>query len=59
MTIQFLVNKVVPDFPVKIRGTEGIVEETVSGKIQNSKDRFYQTHLVDWTFYRDYLLIDI
>ncbi len=59
MTIQFLAKKIVPDFPVRIRAKEGVVEEKLAGDIQNSKDEFYQTHLKDWTFYRKYLVIDI
>ena len=59
MTVRFLVSKIVPDFPVRLRGTEGIYEEKLAGEIYNSSDSFYdKTAVLDWTFYREFLLID-
>lgn len=59
MTIKFLVNKIVPDFPVKIRHKGEILEEHLAGDIQNSSDKFYFTELIDCTFYRTFVVIDI
>lgn len=59
MTVRFLVGKIVPDFPVRLRGTDGIYEEKLAGVIYDSPDSIYdKIEVIDWTFYREFLLID-